>query len=51
MVFLLILINQTYAAFMRCFGFGLLNYKMWSSKSAKGISIKTMVLIVTIILL
>lgn len=32
----------TYAAFMRCFGFGLLNYKMWSSKSAKGVSIKTM---------
>lgn len=27
---------------MRCFGFGLLNYKMWSSKTAKGISVKTM---------
>jgi ER lumen protein retaining receptor len=33
---------QTYAAFMRCFGFGLLNYKMWSSKSSKGVSMKTM---------
>ena len=27
---------------MRCFGFGLLNFKMWSSWSSKGISIKTL---------
>ena len=27
---------------MRCFGFGLLNFKMWSSKSAKGVSLKTL---------
>ena len=33
---------QTYASFMRCFGFGLLNFKMWNSKSAKGISVKTL---------
>ena len=32
----------TYAAFMRCFGFGLLNFKMWSSRSAKGVSLKTL---------
>lgn len=36
------LIPQTYASFMRCFGFGLLNYKMWSSKTAKGVSLKTL---------
>jgi len=27
---------------MRCFGFGLLNYKMWSAKSGKGVSLKTL---------
>ena len=27
---------------MRCFGFGLLNWKMWSSRSAKGVSVKTL---------
>ena len=27
---------------MRCFGFGLLNYGMWSNRTAKGISIKTL---------
>ena len=27
---------------MRCFGFGLLNFKMWTSKSAKGVSLKTL---------
>ena len=27
---------------MRCFGFGLLNFRMWSSKSAKGVSLKTL---------
>mmetsp|Transcript_22544 Transcript_22544/g.21773 ORF Transcript_22544/g.21773 Transcript_22544/m.21773 type:complete len:297 (+) Transcript_22544:101-991(+) len=31
----------TYASFMRCFGFGLLNVKMWSGKSGKGVSLKT----------
>lgn len=37
----------TYAAFMRCFGFGLLNYRMWSSTSAKGVSVKTLELYVS----
>jgi len=32
----------TYAAFMRCFGLGLLNFKMISGKSASGVSIKTL---------
>lgn len=32
----------TFAAFMRCFGFGLLNFKMWGGKTAKGVSIKTL---------
>lgn len=27
---------------MRCFGFSLLNFKMWSEKTAKGLSVKTM---------
>ncbi len=27
---------------MRCFGFGLLNYKMWTSSSAKSVSVKTL---------
>lgn len=27
---------------MKCFGFGLLNYKVWTSNSVKGISVKTM---------
>ena len=35
-------LHQTYSSFMRCFGFGLLNFKMWSSWSSKGISIKTL---------
>jgi ER lumen protein retaining receptor len=32
----------TFAAFMRCFGFGLLNTKMWGGKTAKGVSVKTL---------
>jgi ER lumen protein retaining receptor len=27
---------------MRCFGFGLLNFKMWGSRSAKSVSLKTL---------
>lgn len=27
---------------MRCFGFGTLNYKMWTTKSAKGVSVKSL---------
>ncbi len=27
---------------MRCFGFGLLNYKLWTANSVKGISAKSM---------
>ena len=36
------LVLKTYAAFMRCFGFGLLNLKMWSGRTAKGVSVKTL---------
>mmetsp|Transcript_6335 Transcript_6335/g.9555 ORF Transcript_6335/g.9555 Transcript_6335/m.9555 type:complete len:296 (-) Transcript_6335:175-1062(-) len=32
----------TYASFMRCFGFALLNYKMLTGKTAKGVSVKTL---------
>lgn len=32
----------TFAAFMRCFGFGVLNFKMWGQKTAKGVSVKTL---------
>lgn len=32
----------TYAAFMRCFGFGLMNYRMWTLKTVKGVSLKTL---------
>lgn len=32
----------SYAAFMRCFGFSLLNFKMWTSSSARGVSVKTL---------
>ncbi len=31
---------------MRCFGLGLLNYRIWSTKSASGISMKTLQLYV-----
>lgn len=33
---------QTYSSFMRCFGFGLLIFKMLTSWSSKGISLKTL---------
>lgn len=32
----------TYAALWRCFGLAVLNYKIWSSKSAKSVSAKTL---------
>lgn len=32
----------TFAALLRCFGFGLLNFKMFSAKTAKGVSLKTL---------
>lgn len=32
----------TYASFLRCFGFALLNYKMWSNNSAVGVSVKSL---------
>eukprot|EP01041_Mallomonas_annulata_P008184 gene8184-16827_t len=32
----------TYASFMRCFAFGVLNFKMWSGMSGKGVSLKTL---------
>jgi len=38
----------TYASLMRCFAFCLLNYKMWSTKSAKGLSIKTLEIYVVV---
>lgn len=34
--------TQTYASLMRCFGFALLNYKIWTAKSVSGVSVKTM---------
>lgn len=47
---LFFLFIQTYAAFMRCFGFGLLNYKMWTSRSFKGVSLKSLELYVLVFL-
>lgn len=32
----------TYASFMRCFGFGVLIFKMWHGRSARGLSLKTL---------
>lgn len=32
----------TYSSFMRCFGLCLINYRMWNSKTASGISVKTL---------
>jgi hypothetical protein len=32
----------TFAALWRCFGLGVLNFKIWSSKSAKSVSVKTL---------
>jgi hypothetical protein len=32
----------TLAALWRCFGLGVLNFKIWSSKSAKSVSVKTL---------
>jgi len=32
----------TYASFMRMFAFGVLNFKMWSSMNARGVSLKTL---------
>lgn len=32
----------TYAALWRCFGLGVLNFKIWTSKSAKSVSVKTL---------
>lgn len=32
----------SYSSFLRCFGLGLLNFKMFSTKSAKGVSVKTL---------
>lgn len=33
---------QTFGAFLRCFGLALLNHKMYTSRSAKGVSLKTL---------
>ena len=35
---------------MRCFGFALLNFKMFTSKSAKGVSLKTLELYILVFL-
>ena len=32
----------TFAALWRCFGLGVLNFKIWTSKSAKSVSVKTL---------
>ena len=32
----------TYSSFMRCFGLCLINYRMWTAKTASGISVKTL---------
>lgn len=37
----------TFAALWRCFGFGLLNYKVWSGMSIRSVSMKTLVLYAT----
>merc|ERR1711871_1745541 len=34
----------TFAALWRCFGFGLLNYKVWTGMNVRSISMKTLVL-------
>ena len=34
--------SQTFGAFLRCFGLALLNHKMYSSRSAKGVSLKSL---------
>lgn len=38
----------TYASFMRCFGFALLNFKMLTAKTAKGVSAKSLELYVIV---
>jgi ER lumen protein retaining receptor len=40
----------TYASFMRCFGFILLNYKIWTVHSVKGVSAKTVELYAVVFL-
>ena len=35
-------IKQTYGAFARTFGFGLLAFKIWTARSATGVSFKTL---------
>ena len=37
----------TFAALWRCFGLGLLNYKVWTGMNVRSISMKTMVLYAT----
>ena len=37
----------TFAALWRCFGLGLLNYKVWSGMNVRSISMKTLVLYAT----
>lgn len=34
--------QQTYGAFARTFGFGLLAFKIWTARSATGVSFKTL---------
>jgi ER lumen protein retaining receptor len=41
----------TYSSLIKCFGFGLLNYRMWSTYSAHGVSLKTLQLYAFIFLL
>ena len=37
----------TFAALWRCFGFGLLNYKVWTGMNIRSVSMKTLVLYAT----
>lgn len=41
----------TYSSFMRCFALILLNYRMWSAQTAKGISVKTLELYVVVFIM
>jgi ER lumen protein retaining receptor len=50
-VFVLFFPPQTLSAILRCFGFILLNYKIWTTFSAKSISVKTLEMYVMVFVL
>lgn len=43
-----LIFSQTYASFLRCFGFALLNYKMLTAKTVKGVSAKSLELYIVV---